>query len=357
MAAKKPRPIMGAGPAPSVIPARLLAWYDAYKRDLPWRTATPDPYRVWLSEVMLQQTTVAAVISYYNNFTTRWPTVTALAAAPLDDVLAAWSGLGYYARARNLHKAAQAVAAQGGRFPNTIEGLMALPGIGAYTAGAIGAIAFGIRAAAVDANAERVIARLFAITEPMPGARAAIRAYAEDLVPVGRPGDFAQSLMDLGSSVCTQRPDCAACPLQADCAACAQGLAATLPVKAPKKAKPQRRAVAFVAQDKAGRVLLVQRPDKGLLASMWQPPMTALDDAAPDASAVDAARPFTAHWTQVPGAVQHSFTHFDLEVVVWCAPGADRVNVPGRWQDVKKLDEVGLPTVMRKILRHCGIAG
>lgn len=334
---------------------RLLAWYDKNKRDLPWRHDRPEPYQVWLSEIMLQQTTVAAVESYYRKFITRWPTVQDLAMAPLDDLLAAWSGLGYYARARNLHKAAGIVAARGGFFPDTIEELTALPGIGAYTAGAIGAIAFGLKAAAVDANAERVIARFYAVRTPIPAARPEIRALADKMVPADRPGDFAQSLMDLGSMVCTQKPLCADCPLAKDCAGFAQGIAETLPARAAKSAKPQRRAVAFVVEDGAGRVLLLQRPPKGLLGGMWQPPMTPLEVPSPSQTEIDAARPFSARWHKVPGTVRHVFTHFALEVEVWRAKLSDasgRGGNLGRWQPQDKLDEVGLPTVMRKILRH-----
>lgn len=334
---------------------RLLDWYDTHKRKLPWRSQTPDPYHVWLSEIMLQQTTVAAVESYYKKFTSRWPRVGDMAAAPLDDLLAAWSGLGYYARARNLHKTAGIVAAGGGKFPDSIEGLSALPGVGPYTAGAIGAIAFGLRAAAVDANAERVIARFFAVQEPIPAARPEIRKLADTMVPADRPGDFAQSLMDLGSMVCTQKPVCSLCPLAADCRGYAQGEAETLPRRAAKAPKPKRKAVAYVTVDAENRVLLLQRPPKGLLGGMWQPPMTPLENHAPGAAEIDAAKPFGADWQKVPGSVRHVFTHFELEVEVWqsCLMLADgRGGNLGRWQPVGRLSEVGLPTVMRKILHH-----
>lgn len=339
---------------------RLLGWYDIHKRKLPWRSKTPDPYHVWLSEIMLQQTTVAAVASYYKKFTARWPQVQDLAAAPLDDLLAAWSGLGYYARARNLHKAAGIVAASGGAFPNTIEGLSALPGVGPYTAGAIGAIAFGLRAAAVDANAERVIARFFAVREPIPAARPEIRKLADTMVPADRPGDFAQSLMDLGSMVCTQKPVCSLCPLAADCRGYALGDAEKLPQRAAKAPKPKRKAVAYVAEDADGRVLLMQRPPKGLLGGMWQPPMTPLENPLPDAGEIEAAKPFVADWQKVTGTVRHVFTHFELEVDVWQSrliQTDGRGGNLGRWQPVDRLSEVGLPTVMRKILHHAFSSG
>ena len=232
------------------IPARLLAWYDQHARSLPWRAlpgaVSADPYRVWLSEVMLQQTGVQAVVPYFERFARRWPTVTALGQAEDGEVMAAWAGLGYYARARNLLACARAVAAMGGVFPDSEEGLRALPGVGAYTAAAVAAIAFDRRAVVVDANVERVVARLFAIGEPLPGAKPAIRAATESITPSARPGDFAQAMMDLGATLCSIRaPDCPACPLRKDCAAHGQGAAAAYPVKLPKPPKPERRGRAF----------------------------------------------------------------------------------------------------------------
>ncbi len=249
--------------------ARLLAWYDVHRRALPWRARegqTADPYHVWLSEIMLQQTTVVAVASYYRAFLARWPTVEALAAAPLDDVLAAWAGLGYYARARNLHRAAQVVAKElGGEFPKTAEGLRELPGIGPYTAGAISAIAFDAREAAVDANAERVLARFFAVEEPLPFAKPKLRTLGQSLVPEKRAGDFAQALMDLGAVICTpRRPACADCPWTDDCAGRARGIAETLPQKAERAVRPLRRGAAFVASDAKGRSAADETAGEGI---------------------------------------------------------------------------------------------
>ncbi len=265
--------------APEDFQSALLTWYDAARRELPWRAnpgAAPDPYRVWLSEVMLQQTTVKAVIPYFEAFVSRWPTVQALAAAPRDEVLAAWAGLGYYSRARNLHACAQAVA-EGG-FPAEEAALRSLPGIGAYTAGAIAAIAFDLPAAAVDGNAERVIARLSALAEPLPSAKPRLRALAASLVPNRRPGDYAQALMDLGATVCTPRtPSCQACPVGSYCAACAEGEPERYPVKPRKTARPTRHGDAFVVvsgRTGATHILLRRRPDKGLLGGMMEVPCT-----------------------------------------------------------------------------------
>jgi A/G-specific adenine glycosylase len=336
---------------------RLLGWYDANGRTLPWRgrKGRPDPYRVWLSEAMLQQTTAAAVIPYYKKFIALWPDVAALAGAPLDDVLAAWAGLGYYARARNLHKTAGIVAAAGGRFPADIAGLLALPGIGAYTAGAIAAIAYGAREAAMDANAERVIARLFAVEEALPGAKPRLHALAQAMVPAERPGDFAQALMDLGAGPCGSRaPRCRDCPLADLCAANARGLAERLPVKAAKTAKPLRRGAAFVARDGAGRVLLVRRPEKGLLGGMWQPPQGPWGADFPSAAEARRQAPFPALWRKCEGAVRHGFTHFNLEIEVYVASAAvpDAETAERRWAGANTLATLALPTVMRKILAH-----
>jgi A/G-specific adenine glycosylase len=267
--------------APVASASDLLRWYDRHRRRLPWRAEpgeTPDPYRVWLSEIMLQQTTVGAVIPYYERFVSRFPTVQALAAAPLDTVLSAWAGLGYYARARNLHACARAVAASGG-FPADLAALQALPGIGAYTAAAIGAIAFGIPAVPVDGNVERVASRLFAIEAPMPAAKPAIREAAArlgaDPAARARPGDFAQAIFDLGAGVCTPAaPGCAVCPWLAACAARRLGLQASLPRKAPKKDRPMRYGVHFWLTDDRRMVLLRTRPYQGLLGGMTELPGT-----------------------------------------------------------------------------------
>ncbi|MGB6907115.1 MAG: A/G-specific adenine glycosylase, partial [Methyloceanibacter sp.] len=264
----------------------LLAWYERARRDLPWRAApgvTPDPYAVWLSEIMLQQTTVKAVAPRYADFLRRWPDVNALARAELDEVLAVWAGLGYYARARNLHACARAVVERfGGRLPETEAELRTLPGIGGYTAAAIAAIAFGRSATPVDGNIERVVARLFAVTTPLPAAKPEIKALAQSLTPLSRAGDFAQALMDLGTMICTpRRPACGLCPLRPGCAGLAQGLAEVLPYRGEKAERPLRRGAAFVVLRQDGAVLLRQRPLKGLLGGMLEPPSSPWLEAAP----------------------------------------------------------------------------
>jgi A/G-specific adenine glycosylase len=331
----------------------LLAWYDINRRDLAWRAKpgeAADPYRVWLSEIMLQQTTVQAVASYYRKFIARGPTVGALAKAPLDDVLAAWAGLGYYARARNLHKTAKLVA-RGGGFPSTAEELRKLPGVGVYTASAIAAIAFGAREAAMDANAERVVARLFAVEEPLPGAKAKLLALGKSLVPEKRAGDFAQALMDLGAGICTvKRPACGNCPWADECEARKRGIAETLPAKVPKRARPLRRGAAFVARDGRGAVLLVKRPEKGLLGGMLQPPLGPWGEEFPSAKEALAQAPFHAAWKKLPGLVRHTFTHFELEIEVWATKVGKRPRADGIW--TVDLSNAALPTVMRKIVAH-----
>ena len=330
------------------VAARLLDWYDMHARHLPWRAQpgapAPDPYRVWLSEVMLQQTTVAAVIPYFAKFTAQWPTVQALAAAPEAEVMAAWAGLGYYSRARNLVAAARAVAERGG-FPDTEEGLRQLPGLGAYSAAAVAAIAFGRRAVVVDANVERVVARLFAIDTPLPAARPAIRAAADRITPAERSGDFAQAMMDLGSSLCSVRePRCLLCPLADHCQARAEGRQAELPVKAPKKAKPLRRGRAWWIEHD-GRVLLVTRPPSGMLGGMRALPddgWSAKGDGAGDP-------PLAGDWTPL-GTVRHVFTHFALELDV-LALRIDRgggTAPDGDWHPVGEIEQAGLPTLFAK---------
>jgi len=334
----------------------LLAWYDVHRRVLPWRAPAgkrADPYRVWLSEIMLQQTTVQAVGAYYRKFLTLWPNVKALAAAKQDEVLAAWAGLGYYARARNLHAAAKVVANEmGGKFPLTAEALRALPGVGGYTAGAISAIAYDEKQAAMDANAERVIARLYAVQTPMPKAKTELHVLGTALVPQ-RAGDFAQALMDLGSAICTsKRPACQNCPLSADCKARKLGIQEQLPVKAPKMVRPLKRGAAFVARDRTGAVLLVKRPDKGLLASMLEPPLGAWSENFPSTAKALKQAPFEAEWKKRPGIVRHGFTHFELETEVYVADFAKRPKFKGEWIAADRLRDVALPTVMRKIVEH-----
>ena len=337
----------------------LLAWYDRHARRLPWRAPAgtrADPYDVWLSEIMLQQTTVATVTGYWARFRERWPTVAALAAAPLDDVLGEWAGLGYYARARNLHACAQAVAGpQGGRFPDTAAGLKALPGIGDYTAAAIAAIAFDRPEPVLDGNAERVVARLFAVETPLPAAKAELRRRLAGLVPARRPGDFAQAVMDLGATVCTPaRPRCLTCPLSEACAGRAAGIAARLPVKPPKPVRPVRRAVAFWLVDAAGRVLLRQRPPRGLLGGLWEVPSSPWTEAAaPRLAAAAETAPIAARWQATPGLVRHTFTHFHLELQVATGRVGAAAPPPAcRWLALPEIGTVALPTVMRKVIDH-----
>ena len=333
--------------------ARLLAWYDIHARVLQWRAPKgerSDPYRVWLSEIMLQQTTVQAVAGYYRRFLERWPTVDALAAAPLDEVLTAWAGLGYYARARNLHKAAKVVAEElDGKFPDTAEELRKLPGIGAYTSGAIAAIAFDRQEAAMDANAERVIARLFAITEPLAKAKPKLLALGKSLVPEKRAGDFAQALMDLGSAICTpRRPACMNCPLFENCEARKKGIQESLPAKGEKPLRPLKRGAAFVAHDKDGAVLLMRRPESGLLGGMMQPPLGPWTETFPSRAEAVKQAPFKADWKKRVGIVRHGFTHFELEIEVYEATVDKRPKVEGQW--IGDLSKAALPTVMRKIV-------
>ncbi len=341
--------------------AALLAWYDRHRRILPWRAApgtTPDPYRVWLSEIMLQQTTVRAVAPYYVRFVEKWPTVAALAAATLDDVLRAWAGLGYYARARNLHACAQAVMTRhGGVFPSTQAELNTLPGIGVYTAAAIAAIAFDARAAAVDGNVERVIARLYAIEEELPAAKPRIRALTERLVPQARAGDFAQAMMDLGATICTpKKPGCILCPWTAGCAARARGGAETFPRKAAKREGKLRRGAAFVVLRADGRVLVRTRPEKGLLGGMTEVPGSAWVHEHDDKGALAAAPQFKSKpaWRRIPGVVTHVFTHFPLELAVFTATVPAKTAAPKdmRWVEIGRLADEALPSVMRKVLAH-----
>ena len=335
----------------------LLAWYDVHRRVLPWRAQAgtrADPYHVWLSEIMLQQTTVQAVDRYYRAFLSRWPTVEHLAAASLDEVLAAWAGLGYYARARNLYRTAKIVAGQmAGRFPNTAVGLRALPGIGPYSAGAIAAIAFDEPQAAVDANAERVIARLFLVETPLPAAKAELRARTQALVPQRRAGDFAQALMDLGAMICTPKaPQCPRCPWCKTCLGRLHGGVETLPRKAAKPRRPLKRGAAFIVVDTKGAVLLQRRAEKGLLGGMMQPPLGPWGSDFPSELEALAQAPFEASWEKRPGLVRHQFTHFELEIEVYVARLARRPSTQGRWVQANALAKAALPTVMRKILRH-----
>ena len=352
-------------PSPDLA-ADLLAWYDAHARALPWRVppgsrqagARADPYRVWLSEIMLQQTTVQAVKPYFLDFTARWPTVDDLARADEADVMKAWAGLGYYSRARNLKACAETVAREhGSRFPDTEEALRALPGIGPYTAAAIAAIAFDLPATVVDGNVERVMSRLRAIETPLPAAKADIRAFTAELVPRERPGDFAQAMMDLGASLCSpRRPACALCPWSAPCAARAAGIAETLPRKAPKAPKPTRRGMAFVVTRPDGAVLLRRRPPKGLLGGMMEFPGTGWTEADGAAGGSNAFHktglPPMATVTAKAGTIRHTFTHFHLELQVYRAQAIDE-SIPDdcSWCLPEALGERALPTVMRKVAK------
>ena len=354
------RPLDGALQENEDIAARLLAWYDRSRRDLPWRSAPGEPsdaYAVWLSEIMLQQTTVKAVTPYYVKFLRAWPTVETLAAASLDDVLRAWAGLGYYSRARNLHRCARAVVeSHGGRFPETAAALQELPGIGPYTAAAIAAIAFGEPATVVDGNVERVVARLCAVETPLPPAKPELRRLAATLTPDTRPGDYAQAMMDLGATICTPRsPSCLLCPLSDACAARAQGLEAALPYKLAKAARPTRRAMAFFALSRGGAVLLRRRPERGLLGGMMEVPSSDWREGQLDEGQALKSAPLDAAWSRLPGLVTHTFTHFHLELVVQGAHVAGEAAEPsegGLWVPRRDLHAEALPSVMRKVIAH-----
>ena len=337
--------------------AALLTWYDRHRRDLPWRAlpgVRPDPYHVWLSEIMLQQTTVATVGPYFDRFVARWPDISALAAASLDEVLQLWQGLGYYARARNLHACARAVVeGHGGAFPEETEALRRLPGIGDYTAAAIAAIAFDRREAAIDGNVERVVARLCAVRDPLPAAKPQLRALAAALVPAQRAGDFAQALMDLGATICTpRRPRCVLCPWRACCAAVASGLAEDLPSRAAKPDRPLRHGVAFWLTRADGAVLLRRRPEKGLLGGMIEIPSTPWRAAPWTLAEALQVAPAAVAWSPLSGTVRHGFTHFLLELAVVAGAG----NAEGIWSPVERLGDHALPTLMKKVVRHA-IAG
>ena len=339
--------------------ALLLAWYDRHRRAMPWRALPgqlPDPYRVWLSEIMLQQTTVAAVGPYFDRFLARFPTVQALAAAAEGEVMAAWAGLGYYARARNLHAGAKAVAASGGVFPHDIASLRAIPGIGPYTANAVAAIAFGVPVVPVDGNVERVTARLFAIQTPLPAAKSSLAAAAAGLNRApeaqARASDFAQALFDLGATICTRNPACAICPWSAPCQARAAGIAADLPRKAPKKARPHRYGAHFFLTDSQGQVLLRRRPPRGLLGGMTELPGTAWRSAPWTRPEAQAQAPMHAAWRQA-GQVHHVFTHFELQLDVYAAR-VPAITADGFLRPETALADEALPSVMRKCVAMAG---
>jgi A/G-specific adenine glycosylase len=334
----------------SAIPKALLEWYDAHARVLPWRVGPkariagdkPDPYRVWLSEIMLQQTTVATVRPRFDDFLRRWPTIDDLAAAPVEEILGEWAGLGYYARARNLHKCAVEVARRGA-FPETETELAALPGIGPYPAAAIAAIAFDAPAVVVDGNIERVTARLFAVETPLPKAKAEIKTAIGSVWPKKRAGDFAQSLMDLGALVCAPRnPKCSVCPLSSHCAAHAQGIAESLPKKAKKAERPTRRGVAYALFNDRGEILFLRRPEKGLLGGMLGLPGTQWAEKAASPPQLEEQ----ARWRHA-GTVAHSFTHFHLELDVMIATAPDSFSAAPDHIWLKP-ETARLPTIMKK---------
>lgn len=348
--------MIAVSPTPEAI--LLLDWYDRHARKLPWRIGPgerlsgkqPDPYRIWLSEIMLQQTTVATVRRYFERFTALWPSVADLAEAPRDAVLAEWAGLGYYARARNLHLCAQAVVKLGG-FPDTEAGLRSLPGVGTYTAAAIAAIAFDRPSVVVDGNVERVITRLFAIDTPLPESKPAIRGATATLSPANRPGCFAQAMMDLGATVCTPRsPTCSLCPWRGACRAHAIGIAAELPRKKAKPQRPTRHGVAFVVQRSDGAVLVERRPDNGLLGGMIGPVCTPWTETPPDADTLDTMAPIRARFTLAPMTARHVFTHFALELSVQVARvGAQAKPLRGTFLPAGEARR-SAPTALRKAL-------
>jgi A/G-specific adenine glycosylase len=341
--------------SPNPDPAALLAWYDRHRRDLPWRSppgVRADPYRVWLSEIMLQQTTVVTVAPYFDRFVARWPSVSSLAAASLDEVLHQWQGLGYYARARNLHACARAVVERhGGQFPDDVAGLRALPGIGDYTAAAVAAIAFDRRQAAVDGNVERVVARLFAVREAMPAAKPRLRALARELVPEKRAGDFAQAMMDLGATICTpRRPRCVLCPWREDCAARAGGFAEDLPTRGEKPERPLRRGVVFWLRRSDGAVLLRRRPESGLLGGMIEVPSTPWREVPWSEAEALASAPAKTKWATLPGTVQHGFTHFRLDLTILA--GTTDSPPDGIWARPDEFKDYAFPTLTKKVAKH-----
>ncbi|UWQ91686.1 A/G-specific adenine glycosylase [Rhodobacteraceae bacterium M382] len=339
---------------PDELSQDILNWYDRNARSMPWRigpkersTGTaPDPYRVWMSEIMLQQTTVAAVVSYFERFTRRWPTVSALAAAQDADVMGEWAGLGYYARARNLLKCARVIVTEyGGVFPDTYDELLTLPGVGPYTAAAVASIAFDRPETVLDGNVERVMSRLHDIHTPLPGVKPELKRLAADLTPNARPGDYAQAVMDLGATICTPKsPACGICPWRLPCKARDAGTAPELPRKTPKKPKPTRYGIVYIAQSKTGDWLLERRPDSGLLGGMLGWPGSDWTDAP------NPAPPFAAQWRELKVEVRHTFTHFHLILAVQYAefPADFSPGSPYEVIGLRDFRVSDLPTVMRK---------
>jgi A/G-specific adenine glycosylase len=342
----------------SEISGKLLVWYDKYHRTLPWRIPPedsksgilPDPYHVWLSEIMLQQTTVTAVKPYYEKFLKLWPNITALAETSNESVMQAWAGLGYYSRARNLKKCAEYVVSElQGRFPDNETELIKLPGVGPYTAAAIASIAFQQPVAVVDGNIERVFARLFTINTPLPQAKVPIKEKVAKHLPAARPGDFAQGLMDLGSSICTpKKPNCLLCPLQDICKASKLGSQESYPVKTPKKVKPKRRGAAFVIEDMDGAIYLQKRPETGLLGGMSEVPTTDWNSNQDGETDIQSA-PFSGDW-QKRGEIRHVFTHFELSLIVYHIKVDIRPTLNGWWSAQNEIEGEALPNLMKKVV-------
>lgn len=341
-----------------MINVALLDWYDANARAMPWRIppeqsragVRPDPYHIWLSEVMLQQTTVAAVINYFTTFRARWPDVHALANAVDADVMGEWAGLGYYARARNLLKCARVISTEhNGIFPTAESDLIRLPGIGPYTAAAISAIAFDQQSTVLDANVERVISRLYAITAPLPDSKPTLRELAAKLTPTDRPGDYAQAVMDLGATICSRNPECNICPVEKGCLARKLGIAAELPKKRPKPAKPIRHGIVYFARRSDGAVLLETRPTKGLLGGMLALPTTDWTEGE-----ITATPPISANWQTLDTHVKHTFTHFHLVLTVLTTTITDTQPTRGWFEMPAPTTPDKLPTVMRKAY-HIGM--
>ena len=342
---------------PAALAAELLAWYGVHGRDLPWRSplgVRPDPYRVWLSEIMLQQTTVATVGPYFERFLDRWPRLLDLAAAPLDDVLHVWQGLGYYARARNMLRCAQQIVeSYGGNFPQEEAALLKLPGIGPYSAAAIAAIAFDRPATILDGNVERVIARLHQVETSLPAAKKELRQLAAEITPAKLPGDYAQAIMDLGATICTPRkPACPNCPWQSVCRASASGIQELLPRKTPKPERPLRHGMAFWAVRGDGRILLRRRPENGLLGGLMEVPTSAWCDTPWKPRAARREAPVEARWRALPGVVAHGFTHFRLEIKVYAGKADGRAAVEGVWCAPERFADQALSTLSKKVISH-----
>ena len=340
------------------VPHKLLNWYDQNKRLMPWRPrdgSRPDAYKVWLSEIMLQQTQVATAIPYFEKFLNRWPSIFKLAEANLDDVLIEWAGLGYYARARNLHRCAKIIVSNfNGIFPDQEEKLLELPGVGTYTAAAIMAIAFDAKATPMDGNFERVTARLNAVEKPLPAAKSLLKKYATMITPDYRPGDYAQAVMDLGATICTpQKPLCNKCPVNDSCLSLKKGKTGVIPKKTPRRKKPNRFGIAFLCINTNNEILLQRRPAKGLFAGMMEVPGTPWTENPPSQTQIQNSEPFKADWQVVPGTVSHIFTHFKLEIkILRSSPKYCRKIDNLTWHPADSFENAGLPSLMLKIIRH-----